>query len=233
MPESDALFETDTSQDRLLTTLERLLTLGATEVRDTLDQASQLVAEALRADKVDVFVHDPSKDTLVARGTSDTPMGRHQQQIGLDWLPVANGGRTVFVFQTGTPYRTGQADQDPDELIGVKQALGIRSTIAVPLDVNGQRRGVLLANSAEPERFTEADLHFLQAVARWIGMIMHRAELVEQITRDAAEQARRVAADEMITILAHDLRAPLAPLQGRIEMLGLRAEREGRQRDVA
>ncbi len=79
MHDADGRSATDTTQDRLLTTLERLLTLGATEVRDTLDQASQLVAEALRADKVDVFIHDPSKDTLVARGTSDTPMGRHQQ----------------------------------------------------------------------------------------------------------------------------------------------------------
>ena len=233
MPDSDARSAAHQTKDRLLPMLERLLALPATEVKDTLDRASQLVTEALRADKVDIFIHDPHIDTLVALGVSNTPLGQHQRAIGMDRLPIANGGRAVSVFQTGMPYGTGRADQDPEELAGIKQGLGVRSTLAVPLDVETQRRGVLLVTSAQPDRFTENDLQFLQAVARWVGMVMQRAELVEQMTGEAAEQARRGVADELIMMLAHDLRAPLAPLKGRVEMLHSRAEREGRPRDMA
>lgn len=144
---------------------------------------------------------------------------------------MANRGRAVDVFQTGNSYRTGHADQDPLELIGVTEGLGIRSNLLVPLDVNDERRGVLGVSSAETEWFTESDLRFAQAVAHWIGMVLHRAELVEHITRDAMEQARRLAADELITILAHDLGNYLTPLIGRIHILRTRAQLDGRTAD--
>src|SRR5437764_4853022 len=111
---------TSQRQDRLLSTLEGLLELPATEVKATLNQATSLIAEVLTADKVDVFFHDPLSETLVALGTSDTPMGRKQRAIGMDRLPLANGGRTVQVFLTGTSYLNRHADQDPEELVGVK-----------------------------------------------------------------------------------------------------------------
>ncbi|HSH81535.1 MAG TPA: ATP-binding protein, partial [Herpetosiphonaceae bacterium] len=130
-------------------------------------------------------------------------------------------------FETGQPYLTGHLDQEPDELPGVKERLGVRSVLKVPLDVEGTRRGVVEVDTAQGDRFTEADLAFLQAVAQWVGLILHRAELVERVAQDAAEQARQSTAAELITTLAHDLRAPLAPLQGYLGMLQQTAERAG------
>jgi hypothetical protein len=97
----------DQRQERLLTTLERLLELPVIDVNDTFQQAVQLITEVLDADKVDVFFHDTSTDTLVARGTSDTPMGRRQKAIGLDRMPLANGGRMIEVFLTGNSFING------------------------------------------------------------------------------------------------------------------------------
>ena len=128
-------------QDRLLATLERLLELPATEVKVTLGQAAQLIAEVLAADKVDIFFHDNTNETLVALGTSDTPMGRKQKAIGLDRLPMANGGRVVEVFLTGISHLTGHADQDPKELPGIKVSLGIRSSAITVLEAGTQHRG--------------------------------------------------------------------------------------------
>ncbi len=85
-------FETTARHGQLLTTLEGLLAIQATDTKTALTEASQLVAETLNADKVDVFVYDPSVDTLIAVGTSNTPMGRHQVTLGLDRLAVSNGG---------------------------------------------------------------------------------------------------------------------------------------------
>ncbi len=224
--------DTSQRQDRLLTTLEGLLELSATQVKATLNQAAHLIAEVLVADKVDLFFHDPASETLVALGTSDTPMGRKQRAIGMDRLPLAGGGRTVETFLTGTSYLTDHADQDPDELVGVKVGLGVKSEIAAVFEVKTLRRGVLLAVSRAPEFFSEQDLHFLEAIAHWISMVIHRADLVERMKREAVEQGRRQATEEVLTIMAHDLRNYLTPLQGRIELLEQRACREGREQDI-
>lgn len=221
--------ELNTRQSRRLATLEGLLAIQATDSKRALTQASQLVVETLKADKVDVFLYEPTVDTLVAAGTSDTPMGRRQIALGLNLLPVSNGGKTVDVFQTGEPYFSGHVEQDADELRGIKYGLGIRSAMAVPLDVDGIRRGAVQVDSAQPEWFAVEDLDFLGAVARWIGLVLHRAELVERITQEVSANARRAAADELVMILAHDLRGPLTALKGRVFMTKMRAEREGHQ----
>src|SRR5215218_6085089 len=160
--------------NRLLATLEQLLAIEETDLHGALDRACQMVAEALRADKVDAALYDATTETLVAVGTSHTPMGRKQHAIGMNRLPVANGGREVEVFLTGVPYATGHADQDPEQLRGMTEGLGIRSAITVPLEVAGTRRGVFLASSARPDYFGDADLPFLEAVSRWVGMVAHR-----------------------------------------------------------
>src|SRR4051812_17669742 len=118
---------------RLLDTLQRLLAIQAPQLRPALDQACSLVAEAMGADKVDVFLHEAESTSLVAMGTSDTPMGRKQHEAGLNRQPIANNGPAAKVFLTGTYYLHGRIDQDPDQPRGMVQHLGVRSEIDVPL----------------------------------------------------------------------------------------------------
>lgn len=223
--------EARNGRERLLVTLERLLAIPALDLPAALGEAALRVAESLSAEKVDAFLYDPAINSLVARGTSDTPLGRRQKALGLDRLPLVNGGRCVIVFETGQPFRTGHADADPEELVGVIEGLGIRSTLAVPLRVADERRGVLLASSTTPEFFSEDDLRLLDAVAGWVGLVAHRAELVARVAQDTAGRARRVAAEELITILAHDFRNHLVPLKGRLDLIRRRASRESREPD--
>jgi signal transduction histidine kinase len=225
MGERDAGAGAEGDRDRLLETLEGLLDLEAATLRAALDGASDRIAGALGADKVDVFLYEPESKTLVAAGTSDTPMGRAQHNIGLDRQPVANGGPMVGVYETGRPYITGRAEEDPEMPRGYIGGLGIRSSIMVPVEIGGERRGALQADSGEPDRFTEGDLRFLGASARWVGMVAHRAELTEALARDAAEAARRATADELVTALAHDLRNHLTPLGARVDLIHRRAGR--------
>src|SRR4051794_6701029 len=180
--------------------LQRLLAIRAAELRPVLDEASTLIAETFGADKVDVFVYRPDADTLVALGTSLTPMGERQRALGLDRLPLSNGGRAAWSFQTGEPYLTGHADEDSGELRGIVERLGVRSIMNHPIEVDGERRGILQVDSARPELFTARDLDALGAVAGWIGLIMHRAELVERLTSDAERRGRRQAGDEIARI---------------------------------
>jgi GAF domain-containing protein len=82
---------------------------------------------------------------------------------------VANGGRTVGVYQRAETFVTGKADRDPDELRGIKDTLGVRSTLGVPLHVGAQLRGVVLIASQEPDFWQAQDVSFMESVARWIA----------------------------------------------------------------
>lgn len=94
--------------------------LEAVDLPSALRGAADLLGAALGADKVDVFLHDAASDALVAVGASDTPMGRRQHALGLGRLPLANGGRTVGVYETGAAYRDGNGEADHGELLGVR-----------------------------------------------------------------------------------------------------------------
>jgi two-component system OmpR family sensor kinase len=213
------------AQDRLLTTLEGLLEIQPATLKEAMDQAANLVSEALSAEKVDAFVHDETTATLVAVGVSATQLGQRQRASGLDRQAVANGGRAAQVFLSGQPHIDGDVQKDEEELIGVRRGLNVRSQIAVPLVTGDVRRGVLTAQSTQPDFFAERDLLFLQAVSRWVGSILQRLELAEGNAAAAREQGRRMAAEELVTVIAHDLRNHLAPIRGRVDLLHRRASR--------
>ncbi|MFZ5897236.1 MAG: ATP-binding protein [Myxococcota bacterium] len=197
--------------------------MPALDLTEALMAAAQRVVEALGCDKVDAFLFDESKQTLRAVGTSNTPMGRRQRALGLDVIPLANGGRMAETFKSGVSQFDNQLDKDSEELRGIVVELGVRSSITVVLDVAGARRGILSAVSARQDFFTPADLQFLTAVARWVGVLAHRAELVQHARQAEAEQGRRAGADEIITVLAHDLRNHLHPLLGRLQLMRMQA----------
>lgn len=220
------------ARNLLLDTLEALLDIEATELKGALDRATDLVTEPIGAGMVDAWLYDPATDTLVAIGASGTPMARHQVEIGMDRLPILNGGRTVEVYQTGEPFLTGCAERDLQVLTGFTDGLSVRSVAVVPMEAAGVRRGVLQAMSAQSDAFTNDEIEFLQAVARWIGMLVHRAELVDRLTREAVVEARRVGADGIVAALAHDLGSHLSPLGSRIDGIRTRAKLQGRREDV-
>lgn len=213
-------------------TLQRLLGIEALTLKDAMNEASDLLAEAMGADKIDVFLHEVETETLVALGTSNTPMGRQEVRVGLDRVPIANGGRQVAVFTTGQEYYTGHADQDPEMDRGVVHTLGVRSLYAVPLHVNGGIRGIVVAESVHPNRFSPVERDFFEAACRWLGMVAHRAELHEIVTRQTLQEARRQVAEEMLETVAHDLQNQITPIKGEVDLVLRRLRRGTGERDT-
>jgi two-component system, OmpR family, sensor kinase len=223
---------TPDENQRRLEMLEQLLSISTSDLRQALAGAADLIASELHADKVDAFLHDPSRNCLVAIGSSHQPLSALERKHGLDVLPISNGGRVVWVFETGKTFLNGQVDEDPEELRGIKEALGIRSKIGVALDVGGVRRGMIMIASQKPKFFTADDARFAESMARWVGLIAHRAELAEETAKNAVEQGRRSVAEELVTVLAHDLRNFIFPVDFRLNQLRRRAESERRDNDL-
>jgi signal transduction histidine kinase len=216
----------------MLDLLQRLLAIESDTLAVALTEACSVVAEVLHADKVDAFLHDASRESLVATGASSQPLSQRQRQLGLDVLPLANGGRSVDVFQTGRNYFNNHVESDLEEVRGLRDALGIRSAIGVPLVIGDERRGVVMVASQAPDAFTPDQVRFAESIARWVGLVAHRTELMAESARAAALHARRDAAEELVTVLAHDLRNLLAPITSRFELLAQRARKEDRERDL-
>lgn len=214
-------------------TLQRLLGIQALTLKDAMNGSSDLLAEAMGADKIDLFLYEPETETLVAIGTSNTPVGRHQIRVGLDRVPIANGGRQVQVFTTGKEYYTGHADQDPEMDRGVVHTLGVRSLYAVPLRVDGTVRGILVTESIHPDRFSQAERDFFEAASRWIGIVAHRAQLHEAVTRQSLKEARRQVAEEMLEAVAHDLQNQITPIKGEVDLVLRRVRRSGEDGDAS
>lgn len=224
--------QSDISVRRLLSILERLFELPGLDVKTAWGQAVQYVQEWLQAEKVDAFLYQPADNSLHALGTSDTPLGRLQIEQGLHILSLARGGSVAQVYKTGQLHITGHSDRVEGEVPELIQILGVRSHIAAPISVAGHCRGVLSAQSTKPDFFSRDDLSFLGAVASWVGSLAHRAELVQTTVAQARSQSRRTAAEEMITMVAHELRNYLSPLRYRVELICMRAQKEARAGDL-
>ncbi len=149
-----------------------------------------------------------------------------KEAIGHIATLVADALGADNVFFTGEAYADNDGHQDNGDLTGIGRGLNVRSQIAVPLEIGDLRRGVLTAQSTQPDFFAERDLLFLGAVSRWVANAAQHAELAERNAALAVEQGRRVAAEELVTVLAHDLRNHLAPIRGRLELLQRRAALE-------
>lgn len=180
----------------LLTTLEELLDIPVGHVHHALSRAASLLADVLRADKVDFWLHE--QDVIRVIGVSDTPVGQRQVALGLNQFTRQEQTRVWDVVDTGEPYLTGHADQDPGVHPGIVLELGIRSMAGVPLEVAGGRRGVVLLADRQRARFSERHLRFLFAVARWVGLVLRQSDLVEAAARHAAAEAERRTLEDLL-----------------------------------
>lgn len=223
----------ESASQRLLTSLERLIQIPTGDLTVTLIQASDVLADALGADKVDVFLLDPARESLAAVSSSTQPLSALQRRMGLDVMPLANGGRVVWVYQHWQTFVTGQLQEDPEELRGIKEGLRVCSKIGVPLAIDERHRGMIMIASLRPDYFSAEDVRYAEGMAQWIGILAHRAELAEETRRNAVEHSRRAMAEELVAVVAHDLRNHLTPIELRLEVLRRLSTRAGRAEELA
>jgi signal transduction histidine kinase len=87
-------------------------------------------------------------------------------------------GITGWVARTGQPARVSDVHADP-RYVAINSR--IRSELAVPLEVQGEVRGVLNVDSSRLDAFSGADQELLQALAVQAAKVIHTTWLYEQL----------------------------------------------------
>lgn len=95
------------------------------------------------------------------------------------------------------------------------QACQVQSSIAVPLVAHGRKLGALtVCLTADSHRhYTPADLTVAEELGRRAALALDNARLYQQ-----AQEANRMK-DEFLAVLSHELRSPLNPILGWVQMI--------------
>jgi signal transduction histidine kinase len=156
---------------------------------------------------------DGALEVAAARGAVGPLTGGGREVRPTEHVPLAAAERLeTAVFSVGDGWRAEDLST-----AGATLAAGARplpATAALPLVAGGERLGVVGVVFDGPVRFDEEERAFLQAFAYQCALALERARLYE------AEREARVAAqhamelhEQLVGIVGHDLRTPLAAIR--------------------
>jgi len=133
-----------------------------------LDQAVRL----MRASSGSTLLLNPTNSLLEIHAAKGLPPEAADLKFPL------GRGIAGWVARTGKPARVGDVSRDARYLMVQPE---VRSELAVPLEVNGQVRGVLNVESERSEAFTAEDQQLLEALAVQAAKVIHHTWLYEQL----------------------------------------------------
>ncbi|WP_437747620.1 ATP-binding sensor histidine kinase [Sorangium sp. So ce1504] len=160
---------------------------------------------------------DPAKEPLLAELRRRYPPGRDSPHPAAG---VLRDREPLLLPEISDEVLRGYAEDDGHARL--LRELGAQSSITVPLVARGQPLGALNVVSSVPgRRYEDADLEFVQEVARRAAMAIDNSRLYR-----AAQEAVRMR-DEFLTVATHELNTPMTSLTLTLEAMD-RAIRSGR-----
>jgi signal transduction histidine kinase len=169
----DELNELKARYDRL-----NLLYQVAGVIHSTLDpqEALRLILEQtvrlMRASSGSAVLINPTTEFLEIHASHGLPPKAADLKLRV------GEGITGWVARTGRPARVGDVHQD-SRYIMVRPE--VRSELAVPLEVNGEVRGVLNVDADRADAFTAEDQALLEALALQAATVIQNTWLYEQL----------------------------------------------------
>ena len=156
----------------------RLLYQVSNVIHSTLDsqEALQLiVSEAvrvMRASSGSLVLINPTTNFLEIHAAQNLPSAARKLKLRV------GEGITGWVARTGKPARVGDVTRDP-RYVSVRR--DVRSELAVPLQVQGEVRGVINVDSERTDAFAADDQELLQELALQAAKVIHNTWLYEQL----------------------------------------------------
>lgn len=194
-PTSEILGSQFTSRTELLGLISKvgLALLSSSGLDETLDQVASLVFEAVPAERCVIML----KDAAAEGGMKITVARVRGQDEKIEEVRIS---RTVLdeVLKNGKSVLTADAQHDPRYASQTMALLGVRSVLAVPLNVDEREVfGIVYADSPTYETtFTEEHLNILTTLASVAAIRVENAGLLEQrFERERMERELELATE--------------------------------------
>jgi signal transduction histidine kinase len=219
------------AQLRFLHDVARLATTAQTwdELLETVVDGTR---DALHADVSSLYLLDRDGAYLTLAATN----GLDRFQIGRARVPYGEGV-TGRVAASRDPLVIPDVAKDPRFLWvrGLDQRRFVASMLSVPLTWHDQIVGVLNVQTERHREFTETDVAQLRAVADLLAGIVEKGRRQEEAEALASELKQiDEARTELIALVTHELRTPLAVVRAYTDLLSDDPPLEGREsRDPA
>jgi len=213
-------------QLRFLHDVARLATTARTwdELLETVVDGTR---DALHADVSSLYLLDRDGAYLTLAATN----GLDRFQIGRARVPFGEGV-TGHVAATRRPLVVPDVRSDPRFLWvrGIDQKRFVASMLSVPLSWNDQVVGVLNVQTESRRVFSPGDVAQLQAIADLLAGIVEKGRQQAE-AEERLEQLRQIdrARSELIALVTHELRTPLAVVRAYTELLADDPPLEGRE----
>lgn len=228
MADADGVRISGAGQLEQLRFLHRVARLATTA--QTWDELLETVVDetrdALHADVSSLYLLDRDGTYLTLAATN----GLDRFQIGRARVPFGEGV-TGRVAESRLPIVIRDIKDDPRFLWvrGIDQRRFITSMLSVPLAWNDRTVGVLNIQTERQREFTEADVAQLGAIADLLAGIVEKGRQQQEAEQRAAElKAIDDARTELIALVTHELRTPLAVVRAYADLLAEEPPLEGR-----
>lgn len=201
---------------RFLHGILRLATTAGTwdELLETVVDGTR---DALRASVSSLYLLDRDGASLTLSATN----GLDRHQIGRATVPFGEGV-TGRVAATRQPVVIPDVGDDPRFLWvrGLDQRRFVASMMSVPLAWHDQVVGVLNVQTENPRDFTPADVAQLSAIADLLAGIVEKGRLQREAEAQVVQlKALDQARSELIALVTHELRTPLAVVRAYADLL--------------
>ncbi|UCE17890.1 MAG: PAS domain S-box protein [Gemmatimonadota bacterium] len=175
-------------------------TTAILELDELLHQAVRLIGDAFHYYNVILLLLED--ETLVLRATTLPPLQPFENQVRLQ---AGSEGITGWVAKHGEPLIVPDVSKESRYRASLKD-METQSEMAVPIVSKGTIIGVLDAQSAEINAFSEDDVFTLQTLADQIAVAIENAQLYEQAEQEIADRKRmeeslRIERDKLRIIL--------------------------------
>ena len=134
-----------------------------------------IVSEAVRlmnASSGSVVLINPTSGFLEISASQNLPSAATKLKLRI------GEGVTGWVARHGRPVRVGDVTQDPRYVAARR---GVKSELAVPLEVNGETRGVINVDSDRTDAFSDDDQELLEQLAVQAAKVIQNTWLYEQL----------------------------------------------------
>lgn len=216
----------DSAADEL-TALREIVQLGTSA--PTWDELMQLIVDrstvAMAAEVCSLYLVDRDRAGLTLAATN----GVDRQHVGVARLDIGQG-ITGLAASTRAPVVSTDLANDPRcaWIRGVDHER-FTSILAVPLIVRDRVIGVLNVKTVASRDFSATEIHRLSAIAGLLAGVVERRRLHLE-TEAQLDSLRSIdqARAELIAVVTHQLRTPLAVVRAYLDLLAETAESTGR-----